>query len=392
VIVYGNNKGTSPHTGTAATPNDPDTDNESSNLITVSWQQTNIPTATKGHVLVKVVCAGLNPVDAKNVIGDKLPHSWTYFKQLYYNKLLAGNIIGFDFSGNVQGCPDNGSFQKGDEVFGTMPPFHGTLAEYIVAPLHQVHYKSNKHSFAQAAALPLVGLTALQALSPHIQSSKGQDSATSSSSSSSTSVLIIGASGGAGHVACQVARNLGAQHVTAICSSRNAEFCKGRGATHVVDYHNPSAELIETLKAAPGCPFDVVMDCVTSADPRDSSIHHYPSLLQAPGNGLVNEKYVYLRLGGATWDWFRAGVRRSTYGMLNLFWGSEQLFWVRFPHSSSELKQLVQWADEGKLTPNLHNVYDFTPEAVQNAFDAMLSRRVQGKVIVQVNNNNDDNK
>jgi NADPH:quinone reductase-like Zn-dependent oxidoreductase len=372
------------------TSTSPDTDQPDDNdfkIPSVSLHYQTIPTATAGHVLVKVVCAGLNPVDAKNVIDDKLPHSWTHMQEFYHDKLLAGHIIGFDFSGIVHDCPD-GTFQKGDEIFGTMPSLHGTLAEYIVTPLHQVYYKSKKHSFAEAAALPLVGLTALQALSPNIQSNQeeGHDTAPSSSS---TSVLIVGASGGAGHVACQVARNLGAQHVTAICSGHNVDFCKAQGATHVIDYHSTTAQFILALKAAPGCPFDVILDCVTSGDPEDSSVHHYPTLLQDRRYALINiEKHVYLRLGGATWDWFRAGLRQSTHGVLNLFWGPEELFWVRFPHSSNELKQLVEWADEDKLTVNLHQVYDFTPEAVQEGFEAMLSRRVQGKVVVQVADEN----
>ncbi len=219
-----------------------------STSLKVSWLQKKVPLVKSGQVLIKVVCAGLNPVDAKNVIGDKLPHSWTYLQQLYHDNLLAGCTIGFDFSGIVEDCP-GGSFQPGDEVFGTMPPFQGTLAEFIAAPLHQVHYKSQQHSFAEAAALPLVGLTDLQALSPFIK--KRNEGAIGPTSS----VLIIGGSGGAGHVACQVARNLGATHVTTICSSHHADFCKEKGATYVVDYHMSSSDLVKALQAAPGCIF-----------------------------------------------------------------------------------------------------------------------------------------
>lgn len=117
-----------------------------------------VPTPTPGqrnHVLVRVVAAGLNPVDAKNIVGDKLPETWSFFWRQLVRSYIADKIPGFDFAGI---CMENAhGFLQGDKVFGTMPPFHGTLAEYISVPLDQICYMPKNYSFAQAAALPLVG-------------------------------------------------------------------------------------------------------------------------------------------------------------------------------------------------------------------------------------------
>jgi NADPH:quinone reductase-like Zn-dependent oxidoreductase len=149
----------------------------------------------------------------------------------------------------------------------------------------------------------------------------------------------------------------------------------------MIDY--TAGDVIERLQQAPGKPFDVVLDCVTSADPRDSAVD-YPARLQgAPG--LLADDFVYRRLGGASPDWVRAGLERTVGANC---WNNkhEKLFWVRFSKSSDELRQLKEWAEAGKLMPHVSNVYDFTEQGVQAAFDAILSRRVQGKVVVRIRN------
>jgi NADPH:quinone reductase-like Zn-dependent oxidoreductase len=112
-------------------------------------------TNKKGHVLVRVHAAGLNPVDAKDVMGDKLPHTWKRMKG-WLHSYISNRIPGFDFAGMVLE-DSNGFFSAGDNVYGTMPPFHGTLAEYVSAPLDQICTMPESYSFQQAAALPLVG-------------------------------------------------------------------------------------------------------------------------------------------------------------------------------------------------------------------------------------------
>jgi reticulon-4-interacting protein 1, mitochondrial len=386
-----------------------------------------IPTLVNANttVLVRVHAVGLNPVDAKGVVGDKVP---AVMRPWLHRLVTAGKIPGFDFSGTVvqqqqtekeeeyEGTSNNSNqqqFQCGQAVFGIMPPFQGTLAEYIRVPTDQIWHMPKQiksagdddddpptnEDFIQAAALPLAGLTALQCLGPLILHTKQTNPTTRQQP---LSVLIIGASGGTGHVAIQVANCLFQQqqndstkniqyHITAVCSTRNVDFCRQLGATHVVDYTAADAEplLVHALKAAPGWPYDVVMDCVTSDDPRDVIHVHYPSLLQT--TGVLNRDYVYRRLGGPPSDWMRAGCQliwgaRSSSISSSWWWPnqSEQLFWISLPQTVPDLVQLYQWTNDGKLCATVNHVYSFSAEGVTQAMDDILSRRVRGKVVVQV--------
>ena len=318
------------------------------------------------HVLIRVHAAGLNPVDAKKVIGDKLPS----FLNFISHRVVRGSIIGFEFSGEIVSLSPNqhnSPYKPGDAVFGTVPPFVGTLSEYIVAPVDQIYHMpkiASKLSYTQAAALPLVGLTALQALRPY---------APKSSDSDQKAILIVGASGGTGHAAVQVAKALGWKEIIAVCSTKNVEFCRQSGATKVMDYTDKSGSewwLDDTLRNV-----GVVFDCVTSADVRDSQFDYPRKLLP-----LCKTKYI--RLGGPTMDWFYAGCERVL--PITCFRGKEKLFWIRFPDTSGDLQQLAQWCTEGKLTPSVSREVDFAPEAVQHAMEELLSRRVKGKLVVHI--------
>ena len=335
-----------------------------------------LPKIGRNQVLVKVQAIGLNPVDAKFVIGDKLPNSWTRLHSWFRNYYLSDKIPGFDFSGIVvQGCTGSeDSFHPGDAVFGTVPPFVGTLTDYLVAPVDQLYYKPRSLSWEEAAAFPLVGLTCYQVLQPLSVEHK--------------SVLILGASGGTGHVALQVARALQAKHVVAVCSDRNVDFCRDCGASHVISYQTP--DIRSALQRSPAAPFAVVLDCVSSADPRDSAAIHYPTLLQdasyRDNPPLLTADYAYRRLGGPSLDWVRAGLQRVT-GLQNSLWTNEheRLFWIRFPQSSTQLQQLHDWAEAGLVRPKISQIFDFSSAGVREGMDALTSRRVQGKVAVRVN-------
>lgn len=128
------------------------------------------------------------------------------------------------------------------------------------------------------------------------------------------------------------------------------------------------------------------MDCVTSADPRDQAVD-YPTRLQH-SKGLLVDDYIYRRLGGPSVDWIRAGLERKTG--LNCWKDKhEKLFWIRFPKSAGELRQLQEWAEARKLTPHISKMYSFSEIQVQEAFDEILSRRVQGKVVVRIHSDDD---
>jgi NADPH:quinone reductase-like Zn-dependent oxidoreductase len=205
-------------------------------------------------------------------------------------------------------------------------------------------------------------LTAYQCLSPHV--------------TAESKVLVIGASGGTGHVMTQMAQCLGSSYIVAVCSKSNFDFCQSHGATHMVDYSDRDAMMQELQQHGP---FDIVVDCVSSADPRDASMG-YPTLLQTK-EGLLSKDYVYRRLGGPSFDWIRAGLQRT----MGLQWWSnphDQLFWIRFPKSHDELKKLKQWAEEGKLKPHVGKILGL--DQVPEAFEMILSRRLQGKVVIKI--------
>jgi NADPH:quinone reductase-like Zn-dependent oxidoreductase len=341
----------------------------------------------RNHLLVQVHAVGLNPVDAKGVIGDKLGHNERKtLRKWAHNSLVKNTRVGFDFAGvvvaahphNIDDYDPAMMIQVGTRVFGTMPPLQGSCGTYIQVPLHQVARVPSHLSMEEAAALPLVGLTAWQSLSPYIERNE-------------SNVLILGGSGGTGHVAIQVAKALGAKEITTLCSTRNMDFCKECGATTVIDYttitsgssgSDDTSILHELL--LPYGPFDVILDCVTSADPSDAQ-HDYPSKIR--NTTVVSSQHLYQRLGARlSSDWIRAGLARKNYCFPHSWlWKDprERLFWIRFPHSSHELEELVKLTPAVK--PRIQRVYpELTVATVQQAFDDILSRRVKGKVVVRV--------
>jgi len=167
-----------------------------------------------GQVLVRVRAAGVNPADAMN-------------RQTGVFSGTPPFILGWDVSGVIEAAgPGVTLFTPGDEVFGILPfpGGAGAYAEFVVAPARALALKPDALSHVQAAALPLAGLTAWQALVDTAAVGQG------------TRVLITGAAGGVGHLAVQIAAARGA-HVIALTSGANADLVRSFGASDVVDYH-----------------------------------------------------------------------------------------------------------------------------------------------------------
>lgn len=172
------------------------------------------PVPVPTEVLVRVRAVGVNPVEAV-IRSGQFP--------------LLGEppfILGWDLSGMVEDIePGVTRFGPGDEVYG-MPFFPrpaSTYAEYVAAPSRQLARKPASLSHAEAAALPLAGLTAWQALVDTAQVAAGQR------------VLIHGAGGGVGHLAVQIAKVRGA-HVIGTASAAKHDFAASLGADELIDY------------------------------------------------------------------------------------------------------------------------------------------------------------
>lgn len=174
-----------------------------------------VPVLEDHQVLVRVQASSVNPAEWYRVHG---PFFVRFAEGLRRPKSAA---IGADFAGRVEAVGrDVTEFQPGDEVFGTSG---GSWAEYACAREPRLVRKPANVSFEEAAAVPIAGLTALQAVRDHGRIQPGQK------------VLINGASGGVGTFAVQIAKSFGAE-VTAVCSTRNVELIQSLGADRVCDY------------------------------------------------------------------------------------------------------------------------------------------------------------
>jgi len=175
------------------------------------------PDPKDNQVLVKVHAVSVNPLDWHVLRGEP------FLVRLMGFGLLKPKhqILGADIAGRVEAIGKNVTqFKVDDEVFGSGM---GGFAEYACVSQNRLVLKPTAMTFEQAAAVPVAGLTALQALRDHGRLQSGQH------------VLINGASGGVGTFAVQIAKALGAQ-VIGVCSGRNVEMVRSIGADHVIDY------------------------------------------------------------------------------------------------------------------------------------------------------------
>jgi NADPH:quinone reductase-like Zn-dependent oxidoreductase len=188
------------------------------------------PAPRPNEVLVRVRAAGVNPTDWKHrATGGFLGE--------------PPFVLGWDLSGTVEAVGVGvATFAPGDEVFGMLPyPWgHGSHAEYVIAPVRALWHKPAALTHVEAGALPLVSLTAWQALVETAGLEAGQR------------VLIHAAAGGVGHVAVQIAKARGA-HVIGTASTAKHDFLRELGADEVIDYRE--TDVTEAVKDV-----DVVLD------------------------------------------------------------------------------------------------------------------------------------
>lgn len=195
------------------------------------------PVPGPNEVLVRVRATSINPIDWKQASGK-------------YRPILTASfpfIAGYDLAGEIEALgPGVTGFAKGQRVHTRLSGRNGGASATLVnAGLDVLCPMPEGMDFEQAAGLPLAGMTALQGLRDV------------GGLSASKRVLVVGASGGVGHFAVQIAKTMGA-HVTGVCSERNAALVRRLGADATVDYTKQHAYAgVE--------PFDLVLDCVGSA-------------------------------------------------------------------------------------------------------------------------------
>lgn len=200
-----------------------------------------LPALKPGHVLVRVAATSVNPIDIK--IRKMRP--------VFAPALPA--ILGMDVAGTVesvgQGVTD---FKPGDEVFGCaggLTDMPGALAQFTLADARLLALKPANLTMVEAAALPLVGITAWNALFDRARIQAGQ------------SALIHAGTGGVGHVAVQLAKSRGARVATTVSSAGKAELAKSLGADEIINYREEKPqEYVSRLTGGQG--FDIVFDTV----------------------------------------------------------------------------------------------------------------------------------
>ncbi|PKG21808.1 zinc-dependent alcohol dehydrogenase family protein [Niallia nealsonii] len=200
------------------------------------------PTICRGHVLIKVRATSVNPIDTK-VRSGAVPAAAP--------SLPA--IIHGDVAGVVAEVGEGvTSFQVGDEVFGCAGGFKGTggaLAEYMLADERLLAHKPKNISMEEAAAIPLVAITAWEALFEKGKLTEDQD------------VLIHGATGGVGHIAIQLAKWAGAKVYTTASTENKIKLAKQLGADAVINYKEQSVQAyVDQYTAGKG--FSLVFDTV----------------------------------------------------------------------------------------------------------------------------------
>lgn len=229
-----------------------------------------LPQRSAGEVLVKVKSTSVNPVDYQ-IRSGSIP-SFIQKKE---------KILGGDLAGVIEEADADSQFSKGDRVFALSPDWSfrskwGCYAEFATIKTSLLAVIPDNISFDQAAALPLVCLTAMQALK-------------SARVKAGQRVLIHGGSGGVGSVAIQIAKALGA-HVTSTCSTKNMQLVKEMGADEVVDYTQQTVDQVFKTN-----PFDAVVDVVGGA----TTIQSLTVLKRSGHLSMVSfDKPAYLKLIG----------------------------------------------------------------------------------------------
>lgn len=198
------------------------------------------PEPNEGEVLVRIKAAGVNPVDSAVMHGylkERLPHNFPV-------------IPGWDMAGVVEARGFSARrFNVGDQVYAyARRPFvqWGTFANYVVIPESYLSQKPSNISFTEAGGIPLVGLTAYQSLYDAGRLQQGQ------------TALILGASGGVGSFAVQLAKARGAK-VIGVASEKNHEYMKELSADVTVDYHDTDVGKAVLGKESGGV--DLIFDC-----------------------------------------------------------------------------------------------------------------------------------
>jgi NADPH:quinone reductase-like Zn-dependent oxidoreductase len=299
-----------------------------------------IPAPGTGEVLVRVRAAGIDrgtchlmtglPLVGRAAFGLRRPRA------MNPGHALAGVVeaVGAGVS----------QFAVGDEVFGVG---HSALAEYSVARQDRLAPKPSSLSFEEAATLPVSAQTALQAVRDVAHIAAGQ------------SVLVIGASGGVGSYAVQLAHALGAE-VTGVCGPTKTDLVRALGATRVIDY---TREQITDS----GRQYDVILDIG-----GNRPVSQLRRTLTPTGTLVI--------VGGEGGGRWLGGIQRQLGATMLSPWTSQRLTTFLASEGAATLEALAEFVERGELAPVLERTFALADTA--KAVAHLEEGHVRGKVVV----------
>jgi alcohol dehydrogenase len=302
-------------------------------------------------VLIDVRAASLNPIDFKLREG----------KVKLVLRLRPPIRLGCDVAGVVRSVGTEVTrFRAGDAVYARLEKERmGGLAECVAATEHVVAHKPARASFEEAAAVPLAGLTALQALREAARLTAGQR------------VLIHAGAGGVGTLAIQIAKRLGLW-VATTTSTKNIELVTSLGADAVIDYTREQAKgRVSAL--------DAVFDTLGGASEREALALVKPGGTVVGIGGLPDQAFARAYL---PW-WARTALALATRPRRRAASRAGVGFVYVFMRPDGEqLAELASWIDDGTLRPVLHRTYELAE--FRDAFGELERGRARGKIVVRI--------
>lgn len=311
-----------------------------------------VPELGEDDVLIQIYAAGVNPLDAKIRDGE--------FKLILPYRLPL--ILGNDLAGVVVRVGSRvRRFSKGDEVYARPPKDRiGTFAEFIAIREDAVALKPKALNMEEAASIPLVGLTAWQALVEKGQLKKGQK------------VLIHAGSGGVGTFAIQLAKHLGAT-VATTASAANTGLMKQLGADIVIDYRKD--DFASVLKD-----YDVVLD-TQGGNTLDRSLR----VLKAGGKliGIAGPPDPdFAKQMGASW-FLKTAMHFLSYRIRKAAKRRDVIYSFLFMRADGDqLGQIATLIDAGAIRPVIDRIFPF--ESTQEALAYVETGRAKGKVVIKI--------
>jgi NADPH:quinone reductase-like Zn-dependent oxidoreductase len=290
------------------------------------------PSPGPGQVLVRVQASSVNPIDVKIRSGAM--------------RLMTGRRFpkrtGFDFTGKVVELGSKVTdVTVGEHVWGMLSDFSGrtgAAGEYILAKPKAISAAPSGTDLVAAAALPTVGVTALRALRDTLHLSSGQR------------LLVVGASGGVGSTAIQLAHAWGA-HVTTISGAANAPFCRELGADVTLDYATTPPD---ALKGE----FDAILDC------HGSSVRDYRRALR-PGGRIAS-----------------SSSSAISFALLSIILPGPRVRLLVAGSRRADLETLADHVDRQDLRPVIERVYPLYE--IQDAHRATETGHARGKRVIRL--------